>query len=164
MHRDAIASQGMHPMAHRYWHGTGKHMQGVVYSACGPCSTLCPCVISGRFKHLPRPFAYRTSHPDSMYPAHMLGVTSGGSRINNNIRRSRHRMKYALSPLNFAMQHPPVGECADQQPLLVLQPVFSEEDLASIASCTSKKARQAVKAAILKRRRAEQLQYSLTTP
>ena len=50
--------------------------------------------------------------------------------------------------------------CASPQPL-VLQPVFSEEDLASIASRTSKKARQAVKAAILKRRLEEQLQSDM---
>jgi hypothetical protein len=126
-------------MAHRYWHGTGQHMQRVVYSVCGPCSTLCPCVISRRLSLPDHLLTEPRTQTGSMYPAHMLGVASGSSRINKNRRRSRHKMKYALSPLNFAMQHPPASECADQQPL-VLQPVFSEEDLASIASRTSKRA------------------------
>lgn len=42
-----------------------------------------------------------------------------------------------------------------------VQPVFSEEDLASMASRTSKRARQACRAAILKRQRGEQLQSDL---
>ena len=100
------------------------------------------------------------SHSASMYPAHVLGLTSSGSRINKNRRHTRHKMRYALSPLNIAMQHPLASECAVQPPL-VLQPVFSEEDWNSINSRTSKRARQACKAAILKRQRNDQLQSDL---
>ena len=46
---------------------------------------------------------------------------------------------YALSPLEIVMQCPPVVECDDSQQPLALQPVFSEEDLASISSLNSKK-------------------------
>ena len=69
-------------------------------------------------------------------------------------------MRYALSHLIIAMQHPPASECAAQQ-RLVLQPGFSEEDLASIASHTSNRARQICRAAILKRQRGEQLQSDM---
>ena len=99
-------------------------------------------------------------HSASMYPAHMLGLTSSGARINKHRRHTRHKMKYALSALHIAMQHPLASECSVQQPL-VLQPVFSEEDWNSINSRTSKRARQACKAAILKRQRDEQLQSDL---
>ena len=58
------------------------------------------------------------------------------------------------------MQHPPASESASQHPF-VLQPVFSTEDLASIASRTSKKTRQAIEAAILKSRRKEQLRSDI---
>ena len=109
---------------------------------------------------LPSRNAQDLSHSASMYPAHVLGLTSSGSRINKNRRHTRHKMRYALSPLNIAMQHPLASECAVQQPL-VLQPVFSEEDWNSINSRTSKRARQACKAAILKRQRDEQLQSDL---
>jgi hypothetical protein len=109
---------------------------------------------------LPSRNAQDLSHSASMYPAHVLGLTSSGSRINKNRRHTRHKMRYALSPLNIAMQHPLASECAVQPPL-VLQPVFSEEDWNSINSRTSKRARQACKAAILKRQRDEQLQSDL---
>jgi hypothetical protein len=109
---------------------------------------------------LPSQNAHDLSHPASMYPAHVLGLTSSGSRINKNRRHTRHKMRYALSPLNTAMQHPLASECAAQPPL-VLQPVFSEEDWNSINSRTSKRARQACKAAILKRQHNDQLQSDL---
>ena len=98
-------------------------------------------------------------HSASMYPAHMLGLTSSGTRVNTHRRHTRHKMKYALSALNIAMQHPLASECSVWP--LVLQPVFSDEDRESINSRTSKRARQACKAAILKRQCGEQLQSDL---
>ena len=67
-------------------------------------------------------------------------------------------MTYAMSPLVIRMQCPPVVACDDHQQPMALQPVFSEEDLASISSHNSKKARQNCKRGILKRIRSEQLE------
>ena len=87
----------------------------------------------------------------SLHPAHVQGSSAGGSRLNSSRRRSRRRIMYALSPLKIIMQCPPVVECDDSQQPLALQPVFSEEDLASISSLTSKKARRARRLAITRR-------------
>ena len=87
----------------------------------------------------------------SLHPAHVQGSSAGGSRLNSSRRRSRRRIMYALSPLKIIMQCPPVVECDDSQQPLALQPVFSEEDLASISSLNSKKARRARRLAITRR-------------
>ena len=80
-----------------------------------------------------------TSPPGSLHPAHMQGSSARGSRLSSSRRRSRRRLMYALSPLKIIMQCPPVVELDDLQPPLALQPVFSEGDLASIASLKSKR-------------------------
>ena len=67
-------------------------------------------------------------------------------------------MTYAMSPLVIRMQCPPVVACDDHQQLVALHQVFSEEDLASISSHNSKKARQNCRRGILKRIRSEQLE------